>query len=1066
MSMQDEIYGLYNMTSAMDDEEIITAVLGNVNGEGHTSRDGILFLTTHFIGISAIAGWFTSDTYYIAPHSHIYNVDIAAHPDDPRIMVTLMSGDESLRINLIKDLTHDIDDVKYIIERASNNSLRFGLEEIHRKGWEALESHDFDDALHYASLIIDSHPTSIPGYTLLASAYELKDELPACIEALEYCIQLGANNASDLYAELARISAFSDDYESAIEYANNALSSGMDATALVARSWAKFRTGDMNGANEDIRRATQIEPDNDQAWLVLANIAEKRRDTQDLALAIQEFTRLGEVAHANIFQISLFNLTKEYEAALNFAQDIFDEHKDDIWFVEEFLHAASEANVDAGLEALSELDQIHDSDQLYQILSSALLLQANVPQDASSRIHRFMEALVEEDRENLDITFYVFVALIHAAAAQEDEEFDKSWQLIEPFLDEKDWVTDEESQTYYGSLCFYAGVAKLNLGDPQSALDWLHKAEAIGSFILTSIEELLPTLLDQAHQTVQGQDLGLGGSYSQPITDKISAYEVLNKLIEALESSGRLPQIERQAHHLRAQFDQPPLIAVMGEYSVGKSTFINALLGADLLPTGEGVTTGTIVWLRYGDQEHLRVVFRDGHILEQEGLTNISSLVVESQTGRTARDIRHVEVFLNAKILRQINLVDTPGLNAPFPEHKETTEQFLEEADAILFLFNVEAAGKASEGEFLSKVSAYQRKAVAVVNQIDLVPPFEVEDVLDYIREDFGETFLEVLGVSGKLALDAVLEDAPTKRERSRIPALERWLDKNLLEQSRAIKAEATELKLKELIFDVRQMRRDFDEQMAKHAELIEEQASELTSWIHHILADELDAVAERLTRDIDDQIDELSANIARSSTAEYFDTAAIETHLYNFRTSCEALWSAFGVSLTALYDERVAELTLSLDSLNSELNSPALHDELLKLNVHIPSWRKDLLDYLEQVAAYSLGFFNASGALYSLFDIPEGRRDNPRVIADLLRTTLNFTSTRAVDSARRWNRELIANFEEELAKLQRYLHSDASQVRREVYRPVESLLQLYSAPQTTSSARHSRARHGEGEPV
>ncbi len=48
----------------------------------------------------------------------------------------------------------------------------------------------------------------------------------------------------------------------------------------------------------------------------------------------------------------------------------------------------------------------------------------------------------------------------------------------------------------------------------------------------------------------------------------------------------------------------------------GKSTFMNALMGADILCTGSLETTYTVCWFRYGEQPKLTICFRDGK--EQE----------------------------------------------------------------------------------------------------------------------------------------------------------------------------------------------------------------------------------------------------------------------------------------------------------------------------------------------------------------------------------------------------------------------------------------------------------------
>src|SRR6266542_215431 len=66
------------------------------------------------------------------------------------------------------------------------------------------------------------------------------------------------------------------------------------------------------------------------------------------------------------------------------------------------------------------------------------------------------------------------------------------------------------------------------------------------------------------------------------------------------------------AGHAAEALDRPLLVAVMGEFNAGKSSFVNALAGADVAPTGVTPTTATVNVLRYGEEPAARVVGHDG----------------------------------------------------------------------------------------------------------------------------------------------------------------------------------------------------------------------------------------------------------------------------------------------------------------------------------------------------------------------------------------------------------------------------------------------------------------------
>ena len=114
------------------------------------------------------------------------------------------------------------------------------------------------------------------------------------------------------------------------------------------------------------------------------------------------------------------------------------------------------------------------------------------------------------------------------------------------------------------------------------------------------------------------------------------------------------------AGHAAEALDRPLLVAVMGEFNAGKSSFVNALAGADVAPTGVTPTTATVNVLRYGAEPAARVVAHDG------GTRPLAAAdVARFLTGLRAdeaRAIRMVEIFLPVETLRRVEIVDTPGL--------------------------------------------------------------------------------------------------------------------------------------------------------------------------------------------------------------------------------------------------------------------------------------------------------------------------------------------------------------------------------------------------------------------
>lgn len=162
-------------------------------------------------------------------------------------------------------------------------------------------------------------------------------------------------------------------------------------------------------------------------------------------------------------------------------------------------------------------------------------------------------------------------------------------------------------------------------------------------------------------------------------------------------------------------------LVVVGEFSSGKSYFINVLLDKirkketksgkpkviGMLPTRLSPTTSTITVLRYGTPERAVVTYKDGrevqitledveqylaeaaHSDRYEADTRwLNSLLGKKKKGTT---VRQVEVFCDASWLQNgVCVVDTPGTGSIIREHAAITTSYIPKADAVLFLFSAQ----------------------------------------------------------------------------------------------------------------------------------------------------------------------------------------------------------------------------------------------------------------------------------------------------------------------------------------------------------------------------------------
>ncbi|TPV95288.1 MAG: hypothetical protein B7733_10560 [Myxococcales bacterium FL481] len=215
----------------------------------------------------------------------------------------------------------------------------------------------------------------------------------------------------------------------------------------------------------------------------------------------------------------------------------------------------------------------------------------------------------------------------------------------------------------------------------------------------------------------------------------VSATELLADAASACGTSPAetLTDASRQVIRARERLARPLTIAVMGEFSAGKSTFVNALLGASVAPMGVLPTTSTINVFRRGQQGGAYIHRRDGELrhVAAEDITAFLQGIDDAE----AKAIRYVELERREGRLGEVTVVDTPGLNALDPYHERVAREFLDQADAVIWVFSATRGVTASEAEVLTELHDSGRRLLGVLNKIDTVPDAERDPLVDYVRE-------------------------------------------------------------------------------------------------------------------------------------------------------------------------------------------------------------------------------------------------------------------------------------------------------------------------------------------
>lgn len=239
----------------------------------------------------------------------------------------------------------------------------------------------------------------------------------------------------------------------------------------------------------------------------------------------------------------------------------------------------------------------------------------------------------------------------------------------------------------------------------------------------------------------------------QTLASNNPLYPLIIQTRYALTQSAPLhTQNKATINSLLQDLDKQMKVAIIGQFSSGKSTFLNALLGQEVLPSGITPVTAKVCEITYGEEMRLEIHYKNNVIMNKP--INYLGEVDEVENLKIA----FYKLFVPLELLKVVSFLDTPGFNSQNESDTETTNAILESVDGIIWLTLIDNVGKNSEKEILqTHVKRYSHKSLCVLNQKDrLKNSDEIETSIAYAKRAFDGFFEEVIAISAKQALDSI----------------------------------------------------------------------------------------------------------------------------------------------------------------------------------------------------------------------------------------------------------------------------------------------------------------------
>ena len=218
-------------------------------------------------------------------------------------------------------------------------------------------------------------------------------------------------------------------------------------------------------------------------------------------------------------------------------------------------------------------------------------------------------------------------------------------------------------------------------------------------------------------------------------------------------------------------------VVVLGEFKRGKTTFVNALLGAEMLPAAVVPLTSIVTAVTYGEEIRARIEYLDGRE-EDVSVQDLTRWVTERDNPANHRGIRHAVLSYPSEDLRDgVFLVDTPGVGSIYRHNTEVARQFLPESDAAIFLTSADPPISDAERAFLEEMRGEAARMFYVLNKVDYLSGLDREEAIEFthgvIADAVGHDMV-LYPISARRALLAKLVGDENELEASGLPAFER----------------------------------------------------------------------------------------------------------------------------------------------------------------------------------------------------------------------------------------------------------------------------------------------------
>lgn len=238
-----------------------------------------------------------------------------------------------------------------------------------------------------------------------------------------------------------------------------------------------------------------------------------------------------------------------------------------------------------------------------------------------------------------------------------------------------------------------------------------------------------------------------------------------------------IDQVIEQARKRMEHASGPFCLGVVGEFRVGKSTLINALIGREVAFTDFLEATPVICRFTHGSELDATVLYADGRE-DVMSIEECTAILDERRHDRDwAKGVVRVDYRVPSEALHALDLWDAPGLGGS-EENDHLAQQYLSMLGGAIWVMDATLVGKAAIANPVARMHADGKPIICVLNRIDETNE-DPEVLKGWVDAAYPGVFSEIVTFSAQSALDATVDGQVSNESLSLWGVIDRTIGAN-----------------------------------------------------------------------------------------------------------------------------------------------------------------------------------------------------------------------------------------------------------------------------------------------